>query len=69
MESWVWSPWFGFLGLIPWFGFLGLDSYVRIPALGFLGLDSWVWIPQFVFLGLDSRHTNPTLSLKVHSWV
>ena len=59
MDSLIWIPGFGFLGLdswiwIPGFGFLGLDSCVWIPRFGFLRLDSCVWIPGFGFLRLDS---------------
>ena len=77
MDSRVWIPAFGFLGLhfwvlIPWFGFLGLDSCVWIPGLGFLGLDSCVWIPAFGFLGLDSWVWIPgfgVLGLDSWAWI
>ena len=50
MDSWVWIPGFGFLGLdswvwIPGLGFLGLHCW-----FGFLGLGSWVWTPGIGFL-------------------
>ena len=45
MNSWVWTP---------GFGFLGLESWAWIPGLGFLGLESWVWSPRLGFLDLDS---------------
>ena len=74
LDSLVWIPAFGFLGLdfwvlISWSGFLVLDSCVWIPWFTFLIFDSLVWIPGFGFLALDSRHPNPTLCHRVHSWV
>ena len=78
MDSWVWTPGFGFLGLNPWvwipgLGFLGLESWVWIPGLdfwfGFLGLDSWVWIPGFGVLGLDSWAWIPGFGVRgLESW-
>ena len=74
MDSLVWTPAFGFLGLdssvwIPVFGFLRLDSCVWIPGFGFLRLDSWVWIPGLGFLGLESWIWSPGLGfLDLDSW-
>ena len=43
MDSWVWIPEFGVLGLDSWAWIP--DSWVWNPGFGVLDLDSWIWTP------------------------
>ena len=63
LESCVWIPSYGLMGLKSWIwssgldfslGFPGLESRVWNPGIVVLGLGSWAWVPGFGVLVSDS---------------